>query len=388
MTILHNVHTINEGVKTIFIDHGLIHFAVDRTGNTSPAKVLHLHLDHCIAFPGLINSHDHLDFDLFPRLGNRIYNDYVEWGNDIHAVNKQLINPVLQVPRHLRVQWGMYKNLLAGITTVVHHGNYVEIQDPPIEVFQDCNMLHSIQLEKRWKLALNKPAPNKLPWVIHIGEGTNANARKEINSLIRWNLLKRKLIGIHGVAMNAKQAAAFEGLVWCPDSNFFLVGTTAAIDQLKETTRIVFGTDSTLSASWNIWEQLRMARKTALLTDEELFNAVTSSPAVLWNRQHTGLLKEGMHADIVIARPGGNQGSMAAFYSLNPEDILLVLKKGRIVLFDIALLDQLGFSAQEINDYSPVLMNHVCKYVIGNLPGLVHEIHQYAPGLAFPVKTA
>jgi cytosine/adenosine deaminase-related metal-dependent hydrolase len=387
MTILHNVHITNESPKTIFIDSGLIHFAAVATGNNSPTKVRHLHLDHCTVFPGLINSHDHLDFDLFPRLGNRIYNDYIEWGNDIHAVNKELINPVLQVPRHLRVQWGVYKNLLAGVTTVVHHGNYVDIQDPPIDVFQDCNMLHSIQLEKRWKLTLNKPSPNKWPWVIHIGEGTNAKARKEINSLIQWNLFNKKLIGIHGIAMNTKQAAAFEGLVWCPDSNFFLIGATAAINQLKQTTRIVFGTDSTLSANWNIWEQLRMARKTALLTDEELFDAVTTSPAALWNRQNTGALKEGMQADLVIARPPEGQVNMNAFYALNPENILLVLKKGKIVLFDTALLDQLNLTAQEIKDYHPISINHVCKYVIGDLPGLIKEIHQYAPGLAFPVKS-
>jgi|GEM_PF-4212352 len=31
-----------------------------------------------LVFPGLINSHDHLDFNSFPLLGNRIYNNYTE----------------------------------------------------------------------------------------------------------------------------------------------------------------------------------------------------------------------------------------------------------------------------------------------------------------------
>ena len=43
-------------------------------------------------FPGLINSHDHLDFNLFPQTGNRIYNNYTEWGRDIHEQNKEAIS--------------------------------------------------------------------------------------------------------------------------------------------------------------------------------------------------------------------------------------------------------------------------------------------------------
>src|SRR5581483_2689968 len=70
-----------------------------------------------IVFPGLINSHDHLDFNLFPQLGNRKYNNYVEWGDDIHKQNKDIIDKVLKVPQKLRVQWGIYKNLLNGVTT-------------------------------------------------------------------------------------------------------------------------------------------------------------------------------------------------------------------------------------------------------------------------------
>src|ERR1044072_594357 len=329
MLALHNLHIIHENIKDIFIDNGFILSAApDAAGSNT---VQHLHFDNCIAFPGLINSHDHLDFDLFPQLGNRIYKDYVEWGNDIHAVNKPAINRVLQVPRHLRVKWGVYKNLLAGVTTVVHHGHYVEdMPEAPIHVFQDCNMLHSIQLEKRWRLKLNNPFAEKRPWVVHIGEGTNPMAHKEIDSLIRWNILGRKLVGIHGVALDARQARSLEALIWCPDSHFFLVGATANIARIKAETKIVFGTDSTVSASWNIWEQLRLARKTGLLTDMELFHSLTTVPAALCNIKNTGALKAGMHADIVVAKQKGAEGRLDAFFRLEPEDTQLVLKKGEI----------------------------------------------------------
>ena len=64
--------------------------------------------------------------------------------------------------------------------------------------------------------------------------------------------------------MNVQQAKAFEALIWCPDSNFFLLNTTAKVDKLKKEVAILFGTDSTVSANWNAWEQIRLAQKTKM----------------------------------------------------------------------------------------------------------------------------
>ena len=81
-----------------------------------------LNFENCIAFPGLINSHDHLEYNLYPRLGHKIYGDYVEWGNDIHIKDKELINSIESVPAELRLQFGVLKNLICGVTFVAHHG--------------------------------------------------------------------------------------------------------------------------------------------------------------------------------------------------------------------------------------------------------------------------
>ena len=77
-------------------------------------------------------------------------------GKDIHEKNKETINAVLKIPQHLRTQWGMYKNLLNGITTVVNHGEKLNITDNFITVLQNNYCLHSIQFEKNWKLKLNQ----------------------------------------------------------------------------------------------------------------------------------------------------------------------------------------------------------------------------------------
>src|SRR4051812_44984503 len=86
---------------------------IDSTSPDSDMNdALQLHFSDALVFPGLINSHDHLDFNLFPQLGKRIYQNYTEWGAYIHKQFKQEIANVLQVPPALRIQWGIYKNLL------------------------------------------------------------------------------------------------------------------------------------------------------------------------------------------------------------------------------------------------------------------------------------
>src|SRR4029077_2453530 len=142
-----------------------------------------------------------------------------------HEKNKDIINEVLKVPEELRVQWGIYKNLLNGVTTVVNHGIKLKIQNDLITVLQ-FNSLHSPQFEKNWKWKLNDPF-RKSPIVMHIGEGTDANAEKEIQEVIHWNIFKKKIVAVHGVAMKEKQASNFHGLVWCPASNYFLLDKTA-----------------------------------------------------------------------------------------------------------------------------------------------------------------
>jgi cytosine/adenosine deaminase-related metal-dependent hydrolase len=341
-----------------------------------------INFEDAIVFPGLINSHDHLDFNLFPQLGNRKYMNYLEWGDDIHLQNKATIDKVLKVPKELSIQWGIYKNLLNGVTTVVNHGPKVKVTNDIISVWQDCNVLHSVQLEKKWKLKLNNPFVGSQPFAIHIGEGTDLKAHEEIDELLKWNLLKRSLIGIHAIAMDERQAKGFEAIVWCPDSNHFLIGQTAHIDKLKQQTNVVFGTDSTVSSNWNIWEHLRLARQQNMVTDKELFEMLTSTPAKVWPMQDKGTLEKNSFADIVIARKKGSSSPMDAFYNLNPEDILLVMHEGEIRLFDESLLKQMN----ELKGFSKVTIKGSCKYVFGGIPDLLSSIKEYYPEASFPIN--
>lgn len=375
-----------EYFSNIQINNGIIKAVVNNEkslkGIADESKII---FKNAIAFPGLINSHDHLDFNLFPQTGNRIYHNYTEWGKDIHEKNKETINAVLKIPQHLRTQWGMYKNLLNGITTVVNHGEKLNTGDDIITVIQNNYCLHSIQFEKNWKLKLNTIFAKNKSFVIHVGEGTDNASKAEIDELIKWNLFKRKIIGVHGVAMTEEQATAFEALVWCPASNVFLLNSTAAIDELKTKTSILFGTDSTLTASWNLWEQLRLARNTLLMTDAELFDSLTKTAAATWKLNSIALLEVNRQADIIVAN-SNNKNGFDAFYSLNPEDIQLIMHKGKIRLFDEVIKNQLSATDLSIAAFSKICINGKVKYVYGDVSGLMNEVLSYYPEVVFSIN--
>lgn len=377
-----------EGLHSILIERDKITASgtsVSPAVSLSHSSPISLSIPGAIAFPGLINSHDHLDFNLFPLLGNRIYNNYTAWGRDIHAKNAAEIAAVLRVPQPLRTRWGLYKNLLNGFTTVVNHGEKLETGKELISVLQDCNNLHSVGFEKTWRWKLNRPRRGSDPFVLHVGEGTDAAAHREIDRLIRWNLFKKPLIGVHGVAMDEQQAEHFKALVWCPDSNYFLLGRTAPVDRLKKKLTLLFGTDSTLTSGWNSWEQIRLARKEGKVSDEELLEMLTGKAAAVWGLQDRGEIAEGRRADLVIAKgSSAHPPDIDVFYSLNPQDLLLVLHKGQVRLFDESLRTVLSAGGIDTGKFHRIMIHGRGKYTEGDLPTLMNEIRHYHPGAAFP----
>lgn len=375
-----------ETIKHIRVAKGKVTHVFSGAAPLYASKRLHLQFNRAIIFPGLINSHDHLDFNLFSQTANGIYNNYAEWGRDIHKQNKEEINRILKIPHALRLQWGLYKNLLNGFTTVVNHGERLNDNYELIDVVQNCFSLHSVQFEKRWKYKLNRLFVKNLPFVIHAGEGTDQVSRKEIDELVRWNLFNRKIVAVHGVAMTERQAASFHSLVWCPASNFFLLNATADVYRLKIKTSVIFGSDSTLTSGWNLWEHIRLARKTKMMNDEELFNSLSKEPARVWQLNGKGNISEDYDADIVVARRKENLAGMDLFYATNPEDILLILHKGAIRLFDEELYEQLDLQKVALDNFSTIFLNGSRKYVYGDLYGLMDQVRQYYPEVRFPVS--
>jgi cytosine/adenosine deaminase-related metal-dependent hydrolase len=381
--ILNNVKMIgvDKPVSIRISGEKIIDVAASPISNTSDAP--QITFDSALVFPGLINSHDHLDFNLFPRLGAETYSNYTEWGGHIHKYYKEEIDQVLKIPIALRSRWGVFKNLLCGVTTVVNHGDLSGMKNDLITVFEKSHCLHSVQFEKNWKIKLNNPLKSWLPAAIHVGEGSDSLSYREIDELIKWNLLNKKLVGIHAVAMSEKQAKNFEAIVWCPQSNYFLLNKTAPINLLKKHTSILFGTDSTLTSSWDIWDHLQLARKNRLLTDDDLYNTLNLNAANCW-KLNSGEIAGGKDADLVFVKAKTGKTAIEDFFETRPADILLVVHKGSIRLFDESLLS--GLKSVELNRFSKIYVNGTGKYVEGDLPGLMENIRNYHPSAVFPIS--
>jgi cytosine/adenosine deaminase-related metal-dependent hydrolase len=330
-----------------------------------------------IAFPGLVNSHDHLDFNLYPALGHKLYGDYLDWGHDIHRLDRDVISSLQRMPKPHRLRWGALKNLLCGVTTVAHHGaRGDDLSFLPLGTIS-ATSIHSVGAAPWWRWRLNAPL-GPSPYVFHIAEGTSRSAHEEVDTLIRWNVFRKPLIGVHAIAMTADQAARFHAVVWCPVSNEFLYGATADIAALKRHTTILFGTDSTLSADWNLWNHLRRARALGVLDDRELFAALTRNAAIAWGRRDTGCIAPGQIGDIVVARKKASD-LWDAFFAVTPEDILLVLRNGEIVLCDgpvdaavgrrLGSVVRIGSSAKWVAEDVPEILARMRHYGIEpNLP--------------------
>jgi cytosine/adenosine deaminase-related metal-dependent hydrolase len=237
-------------------------------------------------------------------------------------------------------------------------------------------------MQRRWKFTLNNPFNFKWPYVFHIGEGIDRWSSNDVDTLLRWNILRKRLIGVHGVAMDVEQAKRFEALIWCPASNYFMFQKTAPVKELKHHTTLLFGTDSTLTANWSIWSHLREALDSGMVNHSELIKMLGSNAARVWGLDNYGM-KEGNGGDVVVAKKkSGDQER--AFFEIGAEDILLVFCKGELKLVDESLLPQFKSQVLALEEFSRIQLQQTTKYVYGNLPALADEIKAHCPTVSFP----
>ncbi len=215
--------------------------------------------------PGLINAHDHLQFALFPRLGCGPYANATEWARDIYHPERDPVRQHLLVPKHLRLIWGGLRNLAAGVTTVGHHDSYHPVfdEDFPVRVIKDCGWAHSLAFTPDVRARFNA-APSNIPFVIHLGEGTDAGAAEEVLRLHQLGALDRRTVLVHAVGLSREGwdlvRAAGASVIWCPRSNLFTLGKTLSMAAL-EGIPIALGTDSSLTTEGDLLDELDHIRE-------------------------------------------------------------------------------------------------------------------------------
>jgi len=294
-----------------------------------------LNLDGHLILPGLINCHDHLEFNLFPRLGHGPYPNAAAWAEDIYRPDRSPVKEQLAVPKAIRLMWGGLKNLLSGVTTVAHHNPYepaVFQQDFPVRVVERFGWAHSLRfcpdLVDRFRAT-----PKRWPFLVHAAEGIDARAASEIRELDEAGVLTSRTVVIHGVAVGCDALRILlqrrAALVWCPSSNLFLLSRTVRPEVLHSGLAIGLGTDSALTGQGDLACELKVARTAGQLSAEEIYPMVTTQAArILRIKRGEGEIRDDGLADLLVVADAG-QSPAQALQEYSPD---LVILGGRIQL--------------------------------------------------------
>lgn len=325
-------------------------------------------------YPGLINAHDHLEMNLYPRLGSPPYSDYVEWARAIYVPTQSPIREIEKLRIQTRLLWGGMKNLIAGATTVAHHNPWHSTLKKkfPIKVLKIA-WAHSLAFEK--DVTRKFPGDRNAPFVIHAAEGISSLAFSEVPVLQKLGLLKKNTVLVHALALDpasiAMIAEAGASVVWCPASNIFMFGRIAFIDLLKGRVPIALGSDSTLTGSADLLAEMHLAASMNLVSPKEVFEMVTTTPAKMFNLPAPGV-RVGTSADLFTA-PALYPDYFENAVRIDSRDISMVMVRG------VPMLKNVDAEHNWKNLKHNVRVEGIWKYSAIDVVSLKREILKMVP---------
>lgn len=315
---------------------------IARIGAAPRRRDVVVDLDGAFVFPGLVNAHDHLELNSFGRLRWRARHDNVrEWIADFQPRFASDPDLADARPETLadRLWIGGLKNLLSGVTTVCHHNPlHAALRKPfPVRVVRHYRFSHSLQIDGDAVADVCRSTPATWPWIVHAAEGVDAEAAAEVGRLDALGCLGERTVLVHGVGIGPDEAARVlatgASLVWCPSSNEFLFGRTAAVQRFAAARRLALGTDSRLSGAGDLFDEIHAAHATGQLSPDAIARTVTIDAARVLRLPTSGRLQPGGPADLTILRPRADSPGASLVVS-SRADVRLTLVDGRPLVGD------------------------------------------------------
>jgi cytosine/adenosine deaminase-related metal-dependent hydrolase len=243
----------------------------------------------------------------------------------------------------------------------------------PLTVIKAYRQCHSITLGNWWGGASAEEemrlSREEMPFIIHLGEGTDDTTRLEFSKLKKRDLLRPNLLMIHGIALSAAEllqvASSRASLCWCPSSNFYLIGKTLDIEtSLKLGINIVLGTDSTQTGGINILDEFATAHQHfPAIPLQSLYAMLTVNAAkALYLPDSTGVLNPDATSDLLLM-DALDSNPFANLLSISSEHIRLLLHNGVPLYGDIAWMDSINC---DTDNYTLFSIGKRKKFVLGN----------------------
>jgi len=240
----------------------------------------------------------------------------------------------------LLISLGIYKNIFSGCIAVQDHipnqqDDYYE--NRPINITKDYKQCHSLAMGNWWggKSAIEewRESEGKMPFILHLAEGTDQKAKSAFSIFKNLGLLQDNSIIVHGIALSESEikecARKHTTLCWCPASSMFLIGQTADIDKcLEYGVNTILGTDSTLSGSINILEEIKFVHKILPnIPKKEIYKMITENPQkALFLPESYGKLTD--TTSNLLITPIEHNDPFENLLHVNSEDIELLVHEG------------------------------------------------------------
>lgn len=314
--------------------------------------------DH-LAFPGLINAHDHLHLNAFPAQAYGAglappFGNVSEWVEVMRLrIDGSELRSVRQSDPGIRAWQGGLKNLLAGATVVLHH-------DPRLPQMARTSFpvavpgrpwAHSLALAGSYgpplDAAMTRESPGgstgrALPFFLHFAEGRDSAAAAEWWRAEALGLAASRLRLVHGQGLRpADRREALRlgaGQVVCPVSSQRLFGHVPAVRDLARHGRVALGTDSRLTGARDLLAELGFAFTVGLADATTLWRMVGPDAARLCGLRRHGSLRPGMAADLVLFHDDG-RAPAEQLCRLTRSKLRLVVRGGRPAVADLDFAD-------------------------------------------------
>jgi cytosine/adenosine deaminase-related metal-dependent hydrolase len=339
-----------------------------------------------IIAPGLIDTHNHILFDIFDAddwAPAQPYQDHDQWPSDPRYQALLDVKQCLADDSQGRPTWcaqtpygtsagslrcemdkfGELKGLVAGTTSIVGLAGTTSacvgslarsIDAPQNGLGQDKIQTSALFPPSDPSTACQNFASGKTDaYLIHAGEGTDAAASAEYDRLgtittPQGCLYAPQTAITHGVAFTPAQFSAMAQagmkLVWSPRSNVTLYGQTADIPAaLDAGVTIAVAPDWSISGSQNLLDELRFADgwddahwNDRLKARDLVLMATEHAADVLALGDRLGKLQAGYLADLAVFA-GDRTKPYDAILAARPEDVRLVMVGGTVLYGDRAL---------------------------------------------------